>query len=99
MIKLVGYETKTGVYTAENGTAYPYNNRVLHYTEDSSDATAGVLTGTVKVKMKDLASSFGVKAADDAVDSVLSRGIGKEIHLLGGMRYGKYVMTGISIVF
>ena len=82
MIKVVGYERKTGEY---NGV--PYDNMNLYTISDDLPSVTGYFPNTVKIKWNQLADIFDVRNVE--LPNVLDNLVNREVFI--DMAYvGKY---------
>lgn len=99
---LVGFETKKGDFTNDKtGESIAYNNRLLNcVTDDGQNANSfGFSCFQVKLKLAEVANSFGVPERDDAVDSALKNVFKKEIEFINAPKNGALAVVGFRPVF
>lgn len=98
---LVGFETKKGQFTNDNGGVVDYNNRLLNCVIDDAQSanTFGFSCFQVKLKISDVAVSLGVPERDDSVDSALKNIFKKEIEFINAPKNGTLTVVGFRPVF
>lgn len=98
---LIGYEIKTGKFPNEKtGELIPYNNRVLRFITDSgvTSENIGFSQFEVKLKMEDVARSFGIGINDQFVNETLSKNLHKEFEIHWAPKNGSMTCVGFRLL-
>jgi predicted metal-dependent TIM-barrel fold hydrolase len=98
---LIGFEIKNGKFTNEKtGELVEYNNRVLRFITDSGQTSdnIGFAQFEVKLKMEDVARSFGIGLNDQYVNETLSKNLHKEFEVLWAPKNGTMTAVGFRLV-
>lgn len=93
MTKLVGYETKKGTFSGDNGKLIEYDNVILHCIGSDNPNVIGCSAFEQKIKSKDIVSILGVSNSDE-LKNWLDKNINLDFALIGS----RPVLTRISLV-
>ncbi len=103
MIKLIGFESQSGNFTAENtGEVINWSNRLLRCVTDENlgQRERGLKIFEQKLKTDFVVSSLGINpsSSEDMIDNALAELIDKNISFTTGIVKGKLEVNGFVVL-